>query len=100
MARRAFVLKIRGWMNDGTKQEPTVEQQLCGRISKQKLSEESFMEMQTAQIIGRGQGEIYLTCRSVAPGLGLGKAWVVGDVLRCDGAQQTIGQQEIDREWN
>ncbi len=61
---------------------------------------EFSMEGQTAPTLGRGQQEVRLTGRSIAPGLGMGQAWVVGDVLQFDGAQPTIGQDEVDREWD
>jgi phosphoenolpyruvate-protein phosphotransferase len=56
------------------------------------------MEAQTAPTLERGPQEVRITGRSVAPGLGMGRAWVVGDVLRFDGEQQTIGLNEVDRE--
>ncbi|HEY4233362.1 MAG TPA: phosphoenolpyruvate-utilizing N-terminal domain-containing protein, partial [Lacipirellulaceae bacterium] len=39
-----------------------------------------------------------LTGRCIAPGLGMGRAWVVGDVLNCGGAPSAIGVGEVDRE--
>jgi phosphoenolpyruvate-protein phosphotransferase len=56
------------------------------------------MEGQTAPILPRGQQEVRLTGQSIAPGLGMGRAWVVGDLLRFDGAQPTIGQEGVGRE--
>jgi phosphoenolpyruvate-protein phosphotransferase len=56
------------------------------------------MEGQTAPILPRGQQEVRLTGQSIAPGLGMGRAWVVGDLLRFDGAQPTIGQEDVGRE--
>ena len=58
------------------------------------------MEVQTAPTIGQKENEVRLTGRSIAPGLGMGQAWVVGDELRYDGAQQTIGEHEVNREWD
>jgi phosphoenolpyruvate-protein kinase (PTS system EI component) len=42
--------------------------------------------------------EALLTGRSIAPGLGMGHAWVVGDLLKYGGDPRTIGSQEIDGE--
>lgn len=56
------------------------------------------MEGQTAPTMPRGQQEVRLTGQSIAPGLGMGRAWVVGDLLRFDGAQPTIGQEGVGRE--
>src|SRR6266404_64430 len=42
--------------------------------------------------------EIGLVGRGIAPGLGMGKAWVVGDVLKCTGATQSISQDDVERE--
>ncbi len=56
------------------------------------------MERQTATTGGLGPQEIRLSGRSIAPGLGMGRAWVVGDALRSDGAPQTIGAEAVDRE--
>jgi phosphoenolpyruvate-protein phosphotransferase len=59
---------------------------------------ELSMEGQTATTGGRGPQEVRLTGQSIAPGLGMGRAWVVGDALRSDGAPQTIGAEAVDRE--
>jgi phosphoenolpyruvate-protein phosphotransferase len=56
------------------------------------------MEGQTATTGGRETQEVRLTGRSIAPGLGMGRAWVVGDALRSDGVPQTIGAEAADRE--
>jgi phosphoenolpyruvate-protein phosphotransferase len=44
------------------------------------------------------QKEAVFPARCIAPGLGLGRAWVVGDVLRCGGAPQVIGPDEVEHE--
>jgi phosphoenolpyruvate-protein phosphotransferase len=44
------------------------------------------------------QRESVLPARCIAPGLGLGRAWVVGDVLTCGGAPQVIGLEEVEYE--
>src|SRR5262249_13576245 len=36
--------------------------------------------------------------RGISPGLGMGKAWVVGDVLKWSGPSAPIGQGDVDRE--
>jgi phosphoenolpyruvate-protein phosphotransferase len=69
----------------------------CLRSNREEIKGFS-MEAQTAPTLERGPQEVRITGRSVAPGLGMGRAWVVGDVLRFDGEQQTIGLNEVDRE--
>jgi phosphoenolpyruvate-protein phosphotransferase len=44
------------------------------------------------------QREVALTGRAVAPGLGMGPAFVVGDVLTCTGRSEAIGPADLDRE--
>ncbi len=39
-----------------------------------------------------------LTCRSISPGLGIGKAWVVGDVLKWGGSHAAIIERDIEGE--
>lgn len=56
------------------------------------------MEAQSVPTTGREQQEVLLTGRSVAPGLGLGRAWVIGDELKVAGDLHPIGQDEVDRE--
>src|SRR5580704_15029403 len=56
------------------------------------------MEGDVAPTLAGGPREVRLTGRSIAPGLGMGQAWIVGDVLRFDGAQQTIGAADVDGE--
>jgi phosphoenolpyruvate-protein phosphotransferase len=46
----------------------------------------------------RDQREAVFTARCIAPGLGLGRAWVVADVLKGGGAPQTIGPEEVEHE--
>ena len=48
--------------------------------------------------IGRDQPEVELMGRSIAPGLGMGQAWVVGDVLTGSGAPEAIGQNDVEHE--
>jgi phosphoenolpyruvate-protein phosphotransferase len=57
------------------------------------------MERQLAARVADNRQEIRLTGQSVAPGLGMGPAWVAGDVLKVDGSQPTIGPDEVEREW-
>jgi phosphoenolpyruvate-protein phosphotransferase len=47
---------------------------------------------------GRDQPEVELTGRGLAPGLGMGQAWVVGDVLKGTGAPKGIDQDDVDHE--
>ena len=56
------------------------------------------MNAQGEPTTNRDPIEALFTGRGIAPGLGLGRAWVVGDVLKCSGAVQTIGSAEIERE--
>src|SRR5260221_6953161 len=56
------------------------------------------MEVQPVPTIDREQQEVHLTGGSVAPGLGLGRAWVIGDELKVAGPTQPIGQDEVDHE--
>ncbi len=56
------------------------------------------MNAQGEPTTNRDQVEAMFTGRGIAPGLGLGRAWVVGDVLKCSGAVQAIGSAEIERE--
>jgi phosphoenolpyruvate-protein phosphotransferase len=58
------------------------------------------MNVQAAPALADGQQEVRLTGRSIAPGLAMGRAWVVGDELRSDGAPKTIAADEVDREWS
>jgi phosphoenolpyruvate-protein phosphotransferase len=44
------------------------------------------------------QAEVAISGRGIAPGLGMGPAWVVGDVLKCSGDAVTIGQDELEHE--
>jgi phosphoenolpyruvate-protein phosphotransferase len=58
---------------------------------------EPFMEAKSVRN-GRERSELTLTGRSIAPGLGRGQAWVVGDVLKSSGAPQSIGKNDVDGE--
>ncbi|HEX4131536.1 MAG TPA: phosphoenolpyruvate--protein phosphotransferase [Pirellulales bacterium] len=44
------------------------------------------------------QAETRLTGRSIAPGLGMGRAWVVGDLLKAAGPATPIGSGDVDAE--
>src|SRR5580692_8245769 len=57
------------------------------------------MERQAMPSVDAKPHEVRLAGRSIAPGLGMGLAWVAGDVLKFDGSQVTIGPDEADREW-
>ncbi len=56
------------------------------------------METTVATPIGSSQAEVRLTGRSIAPGLGMGRAWIVGDLLKVSGSPSSIGAHEVDRE--
>jgi len=53
------------------------------------------MDVLSEQSFGRDQG---ILGRAIAPGLGMGQAWVVGDVLKSSGAPETIGQHDVAHE--
>ena len=54
------------------------------------------MDGQTVAADGRKQQEVRLSGRSIAPGLGMGRAWVIGDVLYYDGIQPTIAPEDVN----
>src|SRR5271163_2938713 len=56
------------------------------------------MNKHSEQTIGNDPPEMGLMGRSIAPGLGMGLAWVVGDVLKCNGAPAAIGQDDVEHE--
>ncbi|HEV2971834.1 MAG TPA: phosphoenolpyruvate--protein phosphotransferase [Pirellulales bacterium] len=56
------------------------------------------METMLAMPIGATQSDVRLSGRSISPGLGMGRAWVVGDVLKWSGPLAPIGQQDVDGE--
>src|SRR5262245_38746780 len=49
---------------------------------------------------GRDVAEVTLTGLRIAPGLGMGSAWVVGDRLECRGEAHQIEPHEVEREWS
>jgi phosphoenolpyruvate-protein phosphotransferase len=48
--------------------------------------------------IGDNQSEVVLVGRGIAPGLGMGQAWVVGDVLKFSGAPKAIAESDVEHE--
>src|SRR3954471_14255592 len=48
--------------------------------------------------VGRERTEKTLVGRGIAPGFGMGSAWVVGDVLNYSGTTDAIGQDDVERE--
>jgi phosphoenolpyruvate-protein phosphotransferase len=52
----------------------------------------------SATTIAPAQSEVRLSGRSISPGLGMGRAWVVGDVLKWSGPATPIGQNDVDDE--
>ena len=45
------------------------------------------------------QSEVRLTGWSISPGLGMGHAWVIGDVLKWSGPPTQIGPNDVDGEF-
>src|SRR4051812_25066724 len=58
----------------------------------------SLMSVLDDPVVGRERTEKELVGRGVAPGLGMGNAWVVGDVLKGADATDAIGQGDVERE--
>jgi phosphoenolpyruvate-protein phosphotransferase len=56
------------------------------------------METNSATINGAAQAEARLSGRSISPGLGMGRAWVVGDVLKSSRPTAPIVESGIDGE--
>jgi phosphoenolpyruvate-protein phosphotransferase len=56
------------------------------------------METTLATITGLTPPEVKLSGRSISPGLGMGQAWVVGDVLKWSGPSAPIGQNDVGGE--
>lgn len=54
--------------------------------------------MSSVTVNNRVGREVRITGRSISPGLGMGKAWVVGDLLKYSGDPRAIGTNEIDSE--
>src|SRR4051812_33197461 len=50
------------------------------------------------QLLDVVEPELALSGRSISPGLGIGRAWVVGDVLKCDGSPQPITSEKVECE--
>src|SRR5947209_18244865 len=59
---------------------------------------ESSLQTTSATTTGLPQSEVRLSGRSISPGLGMGRAWVVGDVLKWSGPSTPIGQNDVDGE--
>ena len=56
------------------------------------------MDIRTEPTTGRDQLEVGLMGRGIAPGLGMGPAWVVGDVLKGSGSPEAIDPDDIAHE--
>ena len=54
--------------------------------------------MEVSESAGQAPAEVRLAGRSISPGLGMGQAWVVGDVLKGSGPPTAIGQSDVDGE--
>jgi phosphoenolpyruvate-protein phosphotransferase len=52
----------------------------------------------SSTITGLSQSEVILSGQSIAPGLGVGQAWVVGNALKWSGPSTRIGQNDVDGE--
>jgi len=57
------------------------------------------MDLLREPTIGRDQLEVGLMGRGIAPGLGMGPAWVVGDVLNCSGPPEASAQMTLSTSW-
>ena len=58
------------------------------------------MNVPSEPALSLDQQEAGLVGRSIAPGLGMGRAWVVVDLLKSAAAPQAIGQQDVEHELN
>jgi phosphoenolpyruvate-protein phosphotransferase len=56
------------------------------------------METMLATTSALSESETTLSGRSISPGLGMGRAWVVGDLLKWGGLPAPIGQDDVDGE--
>ncbi|MCE9547490.1 MAG: hypothetical protein K8T25_18615, partial [Planctomycetia bacterium] len=56
------------------------------------------MTTETMKSSGPAALEVCLTGRSIARGLGMGRAWVVGDLLKFSGPPTSIGETDVDEE--
>jgi phosphoenolpyruvate-protein phosphotransferase len=56
------------------------------------------MDIHRKPTAGRDQLEVALQGRGIAPGLGMGPAWVGGDVLKSVGPPELIGQEDVEHE--
>ena len=56
------------------------------------------METTSATATGPTLSEVKLSGRGIAPGLGMGQAWVVGDLLNWNGPPTRIGLNNVDGE--
>lgn len=56
------------------------------------------MATTSATILGPSPSEVRLSGRSISPGLALGQAWIVGDVLKWSGPPTRIGQSDVAAE--
>jgi phosphoenolpyruvate-protein phosphotransferase len=56
------------------------------------------MGLQVSTTTGPGQKELRLNGRGIAPGFGMGQAWVLGNELTLGSPMRLIGDDEVDRE--
>jgi phosphoenolpyruvate-protein phosphotransferase len=62
------------------------------------MYEENAMDTNPATAAAMPQSEARLSGRSISPGLGMGRAWIVSDVLKPGGLPTPIGRDDVDRE--
>src|SRR5262245_64437330 len=56
------------------------------------------MDVVTGPEVGQDQRELALAGRAIAPGLGMGQAWVVGDILKCSRPPKPIRPADVEPE--
>ena len=61
---------------------------------------EKYMHSSSGTPPERDGAEVTLTGLRIAPGLGRGSAWVVGDRRECRGDAHPITPHEVEREWS
>ena len=42
--------------------------------------------------------EVTISGRAISPGIGIGQAWVVGDILKCDGTPEAVSADKVEFE--
>src|SRR4051812_16089050 len=75
-------------------------QQVTELAKRQRSVVGKHMQLCTGTQAERDGAEVTLTGVRIAPGLGRGGAWVVGDRLECRGDAHRIEPHEVEREWS